>query len=546
MSTVTNDLPGSTESSTAKPSPKKGFGATLAADIPSSLVVFLVAVPLALGIALASGAPVTAGLIGCVVGGLVAGSLAGAPLQVSGPAAGLTVLVFGMVQKYGWPAMCAITVAAGLVQIVLGFSRIARACLAISPAVVHGMLAGIGVVIALAQMHVLLGDKPESSALKNLMALPTEIGNVFIEGATPRHHATLIGLVTLAMLVAWQYVPRRIQKVPGALIAIVMGTLLGNLFWTDAPRVNIPEGPLFAFSLPQMPTDWGSFISAALTVALVASVESLLCAVATDKLHTGPRANLDKELVAQGAANSVSGLLGGLPVTGVIVRSAANVNAGAKTRLSSILHGVWVLGFVLLASSYLNRIPQAALAGLLVFVGAKLVNPHHIKDLVTHRQGIIYFVTLTGVAFWNLLYGVALGLGIALFMLLRRLTRISTTVEERGDRWHVLLEGALTFVAVPQMTAALAQVPQGASVDVDLAVDFMDHAAFEALHSWRHSHEKTGGQVDIDEMHEAWYQNAADGAPRTNKTMPSDVMATVLRDYSPVARATAAGAEQRR
>jgi carbonic anhydrase len=493
------------------------FG-SLSKDIPASLVVFLVAIPLGLGIALASGAPIMAGLIGCIVGGIVAGVLSGAPLQVLGPAAGLTVIVFGMVQKFGWPTMCAITAAAGLIQICLGCARIARVCLAISPAVVHGMLAGIGIVIALAQLHVLLGDKPQSSAVANIKALPGELLYIVQHLPTTRTHAAIVGLVTLAVLFLWQYLPKKVQAVPGALVAVLVGTLIANFVWTDAPRVSIPEGPLFSLQMPTIPADIGGFIVAALTIALVASVESLLCAVATDKLHTGPRANLDKELIAQGAANTVSGMIGGLPVTGVIVRSTANITAGAQTRLSAILHGVWILVFVLLASRYLERIPLAALAGLLVFVGIRLVNLHHIRELTTHREVVVYAATVAGVTLLDLLSGVGIGIGLAVLLLLRRLAKADITVEEKEQRWHVTVAGNLTFLSVPQLMAALGQIPPGAEVDVDLMAEFMDHAAFDARHGWRITHERLGGKVDIDELHEAWNVNTINGSSNRQET----------------------------
>jgi carbonic anhydrase len=479
-------------------------------DLLASLVVFLVAVPLALGIALASNAPILSGLIGCVAGGIVAGLFGGAPLQVTGPAAGLTVIVAGLVQQFGWPVVCAITALAGVVQILFGSLKIARICLAITPAVVHGMLAGIGVTIALAQIHILLGGAPESSAWKNLKALPGQILDVHT-------HAAILGLLTIAILFLWQYVPKRLKMLPGALVAVLVSTLISNLVWFDVTRVKLPTN-LFEYTLPQLPKDWGAFIGAALTVAMVASVESLLCAVATDKLHSGPRANLDKELIGQGATNIVSGMLGGLPVTGVIVRSAANINAGARTRLSAILHGVWVLVFVLLLGAQLERIPLATLAGLLVYVGLRLVNPDHIRELLHHNEFWVYLVTLLSVTFWNLLAGVGVGIALAVILLLRKLSHTHIVVEQRADRWHVRMDGTLTFFSVPQMTAALNEIPQGAGVDIDLLVDYMDHAAFDALHGWRVTHEKLGGQVDIDEMHEDWYESAVSGAPRTRKS----------------------------
>lgn len=475
-------------------------GSNIKKDLIASLVVFLVAVPLSLGIALASGAPLMAGLIAAAVGGIVVGVCGGVPLQVSGAAAGLSVMVFGMVQQFGWATTCAITVVAGLIQITLGLLKTGRITLAISPAVVHGMLAGIGVLIVLGQVHVVLGGKPQHSAIKNLEALPAQIADL--------HGPTVgLGLLTIALLLILPYMPKPIRNLPGALVAVTITTLIALFMKIDTARVNLPKDLTSAFSLPHFPTSgYGAFIVAALTMALVASTESLLSAVATDKLHNGPRANLDRELVGQGLGNLVSGLIGGLPVTGVIVRSSANIGAGAKTRLSAIMHGVWVILFVAFLGSMLRQIPQAALAGLLVVIGAKLVNFHHVRQLVSHREAAVYFVTLFGVVAFSLLTGVGMGIAVAVAMLLHRLSRSKVAVEERQGRWHVRVEGKLTFITTPKLTQALSEIPAGADVDIDLMADFIDHAAFEALHNWRIQQEKSGGRVDIDEKHERWYE----------------------------------------
>ncbi len=498
----------------------------LRTDLLPSLVVFLIAIPLSLGIAQASGAPIIAGLIAGAIGGIVAGFLGGTPLQVSGPAAGLTVMVFGYVHQFGWRATLGITIAAGLIQIALGCFKIARSALSISPAVVHGMLAGIGLTIALAQTHVLLGGSPQSSAVKNMLALPNQI----IEHHPP---AVMLGLFTLAILFLWQYLPKKIRVVPAALAAVTVSTVIASLTHLNVKRVDLPESfqgllQSIQFAEPPKSDMWGAFAIAAVSIALIASVESLLSAVATDKLHNGPKANLDRELIGQGAANTLSGLLGGLPVTGVIVRSSANINAGAKTRASAIMHGVWIVLFVALLSHLIREIPNCVLAALLVFVGIQLVKPHDIRELKHHNEAIIYFITVAGVVFLNLLAGVGLGIGLAVLFLLRRLTKVSVTVEQRSAssavtadtqaKWHVRIGGSLTFLSVPQLTKELAAIPQGTDVDIDLMVDLMDHAAFEALHGWRQSHERSGGRVDIDERHEGWYESAVDGKPRVNKT----------------------------
>ena len=478
-------------------------------DLPASLVVFLVAVPLSLGIALASGAPVIAGLIGAVAGGIVTGLLAGSPLQVSGPAAGLTVVVFGLVQQLGWEVVCLATACAGAVQLLLGFLKVARGTLVIAPSVVHGMLAGIGISIALAQAHVLLGGSPASSPLANLLALPARLGALNLD-------ATLLGVLTIAVLVVWKKFPwPAVRAIPGPLVAVVLGTAVSLVAKMDVKRVDLPE--TLAFTQLKLPTEWGVFIVAVLTLAVIASIESLLCAVATDKLHSGPRSNLDKELTAQGAGNLVSGLLGGLPITGVIVRSSANINAGGVSRWSAVFHGVWILLCVLFLGALIESIPLAVLAGLLVHVGINLVNLHHIRELTVHHEVRIYWATVAGVTCINLLAGVGLGVAVSVFYAIRRLSSVKVEKRQEGDVWKVAIRGTLTFACVPKLNLELSALPAGASVDVDLDVDYIDHAAFESLHSWRLNHEKTGGKVRVEEVQEEWYKPAAEGRPRRGR-----------------------------
>lgn len=471
---------------------------SILSDISASIVVFLVAVPLSMGIALASGAPIISGLVAAAIGGVVVGLLGGAPLQVSGPAAGLAVLVFDLVSKLGWPAMGMIVLAAGVLQMMLGLARVARAALAMSPAVIHGMLAGIGLQIALAQLHVLLGGGPHSSAVENALELPSQIAN--LHGA-----ASSLGLVTIAILLAWPMLPwGALRRVPGPLVAVAAVTLAAFVLRLDAPRVELPTDLTAAIRAPSRPHDLGAFALAAATIAFVASAESLLCAVATDGLHSGPRAKLDRELFAQGLANTLSGLVGGLPVTGVIVRSTANISAGAKTRLSAVLHGVWVIVATTMIGSVLTRIPLSALAGLLVVVGLKLFDPTRIRVLARHGELSTFLVTLSGVVAINLLAGIALGFLWTAVRLLRRRSRVTIEVEDREGHHHVIVKGAFTFLGVPTVTAVLSRIPPGRHVDIDLRVEMMDHAAFEALHVWREGHERQGGHVDIDQSHEHW------------------------------------------
>ncbi len=479
---------------TTSPSPtateRVSWRSVLHHDLPASLVVFLIAVPLSLGIAAASGAPLIAGLVAGVVGGVVAGVLGGSPLQVSGPAAGLTVVVAGLVGQFGWAATAGITCAAGLVQILLGVTRIGRLALSLSPAVVHGMLAGIGVTIAVQQLHVVLGGKAQSSLIENVAALPAQL---------IAHHgrSVVVGVLTVAIVLAWPRLPK-VKVIPAPLVAVVAVTALAAVFMVDVARVDLPDRPLQELIMPAIPdgTPW-EIVTAVLTVALVASVESLLSAVAVDKLHRGRRSNLDRELIGQGAANTVSGALGGMPVTGVIVRSSTNVGAGARTRAAAILHGLWIAAFVLAAGSMLELIPMAALAGVLLVTGLRLVQLAHIRTLRRHDELLVYIVTAAGVAVLGLAEGVLAGLALAIVRVLYRLARATVTTTENDGLWTVRIRGTLVFLGVASLVRTLRSIPAGARVRVNLDVDHLDHAAYEAIEDWRRGHIARGGSVEL-------------------------------------------------
>jgi carbonic anhydrase len=484
------------------------MGPVLRYDLPASLVVFLVALPLSLGIAIASGAPALAGLIAAVVGGIVAGAVGGSPLQVSGPAAGLTVVVAGLVAEFGWKVTCAITVAAGVLQVLFGLSRVARAALAISPVVVHAMLAGIGVTIALQQIHVLLGGESHSSAWQNVVQLPAQVLDAHGPGV-------VLGVLVIGVMTGWRWVPGRVGKIPGPLVAIVAATLVAIVFSFDVDRVRLDGSLLDAVALPSLPDgNWGAFAAGVLTVALIASVESLLSAVSVDRMQNGPRTNFDRELIGQGSANIASGALGGLPVTGVIVRSTANVNAGARTRASGILHGVWVLIFALPFAGLAEQIPMAALAGLLVVIGIQLVKRAHIETARRTGDIAVYAVTIVGVVFLNLLEGVLIGLALSVGLTVWRVVRTRIVAEQADEtNWRVVIEGSCSFLSLPQLTGVLASVPQGTKATVELSVDFIDHAAHGAIEDWRRQHEAAGGTVHIRQLGSVEMDSALDGPP---------------------------------
>lgn len=487
------------------PSTTARFHELLRRDLPASIVVFLVALPLCMGIALASGAPIMSGLIAGIVGGLVVGLFGGAPMLVSGPAAGLAVMVYGFIQELGFPVACAAVVAAGVLQMVFGRLGIARAALGISPAVIHGMLAGIGVLIVLSQLHVVLGGNARSNAIENVTALPSALAEL-------NPGALITGVGVLAILIAWPRLPLgRLRALPAPLVAVLGMTCVAAWVATRAPRVELNESLFQSLALPRLPDAelLVPFLIAAFSLSFVASAESLLSAVATDRLHDGPRVRLDRELMAQGAANSLSGLVGGLPITGVIVRSAANIAAGAKTRASATLHGVWLLVFVSMLGATLEWVPLAALAGLLVHVGFKLVQPAHIRELARRGELSVYVVTLGGVVAINLLAGILLGFALALLKLVWRLARVRVRVLQEADLYRVDVTGALTFLGVPRLLGVLEALPPKSRVKLCCEVEALDHAGLETLESWAKTHRRVGGQVELENLEELWKRRGA-------------------------------------
>lgn len=520
-----------------RPALRERVNSVLRHDVPASIVVFLVALPLSLGIAVASGAPVEAGLIAAVIGGIVAGFLGGSVLQVSGPAAGLTVVVAESIGQFGWRVTCFIVVAAGVLQILFGLSRVARAALAVAPVVVHAMLAGIGLTIALQQVHVLLGGASQSSAWANITGLPAQIVNLDAWDAA-------IGLVVVAIMVGWRRVPKRLAAVPGPLVAVVVATVLSLVLPADVERIVL-NGSLFdAIALPRIPDGgWAAVALMVLTIALIASVESLLSAVAIDKMHDGRRTNFDRELIGQGSANVLSGLAGGLPVTGVIVRSATNVAAGARSKASAILHGVWLLVFSVALASLVEQIPLAALAGLLIVIGTQLVKLAHIKLAKRTGDLVIYASTILGVVFLNLLEGVLIGLALAFALLLWRVVRIHVHAQQvpGSGQWVVRIDGSCTFLALPKLTGELGKVPAGADVTVEMTVDFLDHAAYEALEEWVRQQQNGGGSVHFVEIGSARMADATAGPPARGmgRAIWDDILGPWRHEEAPEDKVTA-------
>ncbi len=441
-----------------------GGTSTWGPDILASIVVFLVALPLCMGIAIASNMPPAAGLVTGIVGGLVVGFLAGSPLQVSGPAAGLAVLVWQLVEKHGVEALGVIVLFAGIIQLIAGVLKLGQWFRAVSPAVIHGMLAGIGILIFVAQFHVMLDFRPVGTGIQNLLAIPNSLFAAISIGDS---HLTAgeVGLLTIAVIAGWSaFAPKSLKVLPAPLVGVAVAMMVAAIFGlNDIKYVNVDDNILSALTFPGPDALLRIFepaiIVGALSVAFIASAETLLCATAVDQMHSGERTKYDKELRAQGIGNAICGALGALPMTGVIVRSGANVEAGAKTRASAIMHGVWLLLFVAVLPWTLGYIPLSALAAVLVFTGYKLAYPKIVPTLLKYGNGevLIYIATVVTIVLTDLLTGVLTGLGLSLVKLLYsfshlEITRIEVPEEKRID---LKLKGSATLIRLPLLASEL-------------------------------------------------------------------------------------------
>jgi MFS superfamily sulfate permease-like transporter len=502
--------------STANPSPAAAASTgpttgkfSFSRDLTASIVVFLVAMPLCMGIAVASGMPAERGLVTGIIGGIVVGMLAGSPLQVSGPAAGLAVIVFDVIQKYGLSALGPIIMVAGLIQILAGALRIGGWFRAISPAVVHGMLAGIGLLIVVGQFHVLFGDAPRAHGLENIMAIPGAIAGLSMAAFGNAEATLIVGLTTIIALVGWEKIrPKKLKLVPGALLGVLAGSIVAGMFALDVQMISVPASIASAIAIPGLGDLAGladpAIIGTAIAIAFIASAETLLSAAAVDQMHDGPRTKYNKELFAQGVGNVLCGGVGALPMTGVIVRSSANVQAGASSRWSAVLHGVWILAFVALLPWLLRMVPSAALAGVLVVTGWRLVSLKHARHLFS-RYGllpaVIWAVTFITVVATDLLVGVLVGMALTLVELAPHLLRMGLKIGRKDSETgphEVTLEGRATFLQLPGLTKALEAAPTQGELQLDARrLSFMDHTSAEAIKDWIRGRERAGGSVVV-------------------------------------------------
>lgn len=460
-------------------------------DLPASVVVFLVALPLCLGIAVASGAPPMAGIIAGVVGGVLVGWLSGSPLGVTGPAAGLTgVMLVGIQELGSFEVLTAAVAVSGLVQIVLGALRAGIIAYYFPSSVIKGMLAGIGIIIILKQIPHLVGY--DSDPMGDESFDQPDKQNTFTEllmaVQDPHLGAVLIAAVSVALMLLWErpFVQRNqwLRYVPGPLLAVFAGLLMTAGFGAH-PTLGIGPGhyvdlpPMEGSSLFRMPDLSGlgspAFWTTVITLAIVASIETLLCVEATDKLDPWKRITpANRELFAQGTGNLVSGLLGGLPVTQVVVRSSANIQAGGRTKLAAMLHGILLLVAVLSIGGLLRQIPLASLAAVLLLVGYKLAKPSLFVQMwkAGRMQFLPFLLTVGFMAVTNdLLRGVALGLALALVHILWKNYKVPFHYDPNrykpGMPIYIELSEDVTFLNKAGIKRTLSEVPDGARVVID-------------------------------------------------------------------------------
>ncbi|MBQ1100184.1 SulP family inorganic anion transporter [Streptomyces sp. b94] len=466
-------------------------------DFAASLVVFLVALPLCVGVAVASGVPAELGLVTGIVGGIVTGLLPGSSLQVSGPAAGLTVLVFGAVDEYGLPALGVIVLAAGLIQLAMGALKLGRWFRAISLSVVEGMLAGIGLVLIAGQLYSAAGLDAPASGLDKIIGLPGAAADAL--GSSEALVSLALGAGTVAVMVLWKRLPKQVQTVPGALAAVGLATAVTAVFGLSVATVEV--NGLLGVIQPPGADAFGELASVGLlgtivAFTLIASAESLFSAAAVDRLHNGPRTEYNKELMAQGAGNTVCGLLGALPMTAVIVRSSANVGAGARTKASRVLHGVWLLLFAALLPSVLALIPLPALAGILVHAGWKLIPFRGIVSLWRGHRGeaLILVVTAVSIVAVNMFEGVLIGMALSVVKTAWEASHLKLEVVDKGaGPIQAHLSGNATFLRLPKILESLEALPQDRPVELDLSgLHHLDHACRTALENWAERHSATG------------------------------------------------------
>ena len=534
-----------TTSSPVPEAPKTGLAGLVQNwqyDAMSGFLVFLIALPLCLGISMASNFPPQAGIITAIIGGILVSRINGSFVTINGPAAGLIVVIFDSVQELGkgdamagYKYTLAAIVCASVIQTLMGYFKAGKLSAFFPSSVVHGMLAAIGIIIMSKQIHTLLGVKPDA---KTLFQTIGQIPHSFME-LNPE--VALIGGSGLLILIVWSVLKNRYLKMlPGPLVAVLVGLALGQYFdldhehiylflsndpilphheataglshaFTIGPKflVAIPENFFAGFSFPDFSLIGTlEFWEQVVTICLVGSLESLLSTAAVDKLDPYKRySDLNRDLTAVGIGNTISGLVGGLPMIAEIVRSSANINDGARTGWSNFFHGTFLLVFVALFPGLIHEIPLTSLAALLVFTGFKLASPKEFQKTldIGYEQLVVFVITIIGVLATDLLIGVAIGMVAEFIVHLLRsvnwyevLKLYFEVKETEPGVYHIRIDGAAFFANFLSLKSELPSIPEGKKLIFDLSeADTVDHTVMEFIHDFCEDYERRGGHYEI-------------------------------------------------
>ncbi|MDD2760294.1 MAG: SulP family inorganic anion transporter [Methylomonas sp.] len=503
-------------------------------DLLSGFLVFLIALPLCLGIAMASGFPPMSGIISAIIGGVVVSRINGSYMTINGPAAGLIVVIVDAVQSLGqgdamagYRYTLAAIVVASVLQVLMGIFKAGKLSAFFPSSVVHGMLAAIGIIIMAKQIHTLLGVKPEAKSLFGTIA---EVPHSLME---MNPEVSLIGFLGLLLLILWSVIKHpTLKMIPAPLLVVLMGLALGQffdldhihqyLFLPDAeilPHHQFTVGPSFLVAVPEnfmagfyfpdfSKIATAEFWISVVTIWLVGSLESLLSASAVDKLDPYKRnSNLNRDLTAVGIGNLISGMSGGLPMIAEIVRSSANINNGAKTAWANFFHGLFLLVFVALFPKLIHEIPLSALAALLVFTGFRLASPREFAKMlaVGLDHFAVFVITILGVLATDLLIGVAIGIVVELAihvsrgLKLRNVFSMAYQIDQTDDdTYHIEVSGAAVFSNIITLKSLLADFPQRKTVYFDLSeTDLIDHTVMEFIHHFAEEYNHAGGRCEI-------------------------------------------------
>ena len=471
-------------------------------NLTSSLVVFLVALPLCIGIATACGLTPDKGLVAGAIGGIVVGLFGGAPLQVSGPANGLIPVIAELVSEHGIVILGAAVMLAGMFQALAGIFRLGVFFRALCPSVIYGLMAGFGLVIFSSQLMTALNSAPKSTFVANITAIPAEFAKIFSSPASL--HALIVSVITLGSILLWNNFISKLKsdkdlfyrftfifkKTPAYLIAIIMGTLVHVVLGLESSTVALPEtlgqdlneGFASIYALVAKDADSLTVIlEFAVTIAILASIETMVSTASLDKMiGDGRSSNYNKELIAQGFGNFICGLFSAPPITGVMIRSTANLESGASTSLSTIVHGLLLLGALFVFGQTLHFIPAAALASILVHAALKLINVRSVQALALEdkRHAITFAATTMAVVSFGVLIGVGVGFALSAFWLFRRFV----SLEIRRSESKVELHGVATFMDLPRILKFLDSLPRDVTFDLcTKGLRYVDPSARDAI-----------------------------------------------------------------